>query len=128
MPSIEHIHILGAASDLEKHSDYVVTHQSLWAYTSTYKQLDETEQGSNPYHKMGAQSFTESTGRRGGDSATTEAQTRRHATNEEWDQKRPVITHLYQDEGRTLEDVMTVMADKHNFHATYGGRHHHHAL
>jgi hypothetical protein len=44
---------------------------------------------------------------------------RPYATNEEWARNRSIITHLYQDETRTLEDVMAVMAKKHNFCATY---------
>ncbi|KAK6224086.1 hypothetical protein LQW54_000233 [Pestalotiopsis sp. IQ-011] len=36
----------------------------------------------------------------------------------EWDRQRPLITRLYQDEGRRLGEVMEIMSTEHGFRAT----------
>jgi Clr5 domain len=37
----------------------------------------------------------------------------------EWRSKRPLIKHLYIDLNTPLDQVMTIMSQEHNFHATY---------
>jgi len=40
------------------------------------------------------------------------------ATAEEWAANRDIITNLYIDEKKKLKEVMRIMRDEHNFHAT----------
>jgi hypothetical protein len=41
-----------------------------------------------------------------------------YASRSEWDRVRPIIKRLYFDEGRTLKDVMTIMAQNHGHQAS----------
>jgi len=40
----------------------------------------------------------------------------------EWEIKRPLIKHLYIDLNTPLDQVMTIMSQEHDFHATYVSR------
>lgn len=42
----------------------------------------------------------------------------RWATEGDFDKWRPTITRLYMEEGKVLREVMKIMEDKHDFHAT----------
>jgi hypothetical protein len=37
----------------------------------------------------------------------------------DWEVHREYFTQLYQDEERSLKEVMEIMKDRHHFHATY---------
>jgi len=41
-----------------------------------------------------------------------------YATKDDWDTHRKTITKLYQDDNKTLKDVMVTIADTYSFFAT----------
>jgi hypothetical protein len=41
----------------------------------------------------------------------------RQHTDSEWESIRGVFTRLYQKEGKRLEEVRSILAEKHHFHA-----------
>lgn len=43
---------------------------------------------------------------------------RKRIPSAEWEKKRPVITRLYQEEKKSLKDVMETLEREHNFTAT----------
>lgn len=47
------------------------------------------------------------------------AKARKRIPSEEWEAKRPIITRLYQEEKRSLKDVMDILERDHHFKATY---------
>jgi Clr5 domain len=42
----------------------------------------------------------------------------RSYSNEEWDEKREIITRLYRGDGKTLKEVRVTLADQHDFRPT----------
>lgn len=44
---------------------------------------------------------------------------KRYATSQDWTRLQSVITHLYLDNDKTLEDVKLYMEEHHEFFATY---------
>ncbi|KAF2177096.1 hypothetical protein K469DRAFT_604656, partial [Zopfia rhizophila CBS 207.26] len=43
----------------------------------------------------------------------------RSYSSEEWEQKRTIISQLYRDEARSLNDVLVTLAQEHHFRPTY---------
>jgi hypothetical protein len=41
------------------------------------------------------------------------------SSTKDWDVQRPIIEHLYSTEDKNLKEVMEIMENEHEFHATY---------